>query len=59
MKHLAVDVDATTDQQEKLAGIARDAVKDLRSIREEMLATRKGIGAADAPTVDRGDGLRR
>jgi protein CpxP len=54
MKHLAVELDATTEQQEKLAGIARDAVKELLPIREEALAARKrGLELLTQPTVDR------
>ena len=53
-RHLAVELDATTEQQERLAGTAREAVKDLLPIREEMLAARKrAVELLAEPTVDR------
>lgn len=54
MRHVAVDLDATSEQQEKLAGIARETVKDLLPIREEFLAERKrALELLSQPTVDR------
>jgi Spy/CpxP family protein refolding chaperone len=54
MRHMAVELDATTEQQEKLAGIARETVKDLLPIREEFLAGRKrALELLAQPTVDR------
>lgn len=53
-KHLSVEVDASTEQQEKLAGITKAAVKDLIPLREKMLEGRKrGIDLLGQPTVDR------
>lgn len=53
-RHLAVELDATTEQQDRLAGTAREAVKDLLPLREEMLADRKrAVELLAKPTVDR------
>jgi periplasmic protein CpxP/Spy len=41
IRHLSIDIDATTDQQEKLRAIVRDAIKDLLPVREKMLAARE------------------
>ena len=54
IKHLAVEVDATADQQSKLVAIAKGAVKDLIPMREKALATRKqAVDLLSAATVDR------
>ena len=54
IKHLAVEVDATADQQAKLVAIAKGAVKDLLPLREKALATRRqAIDLLSAATVDR------
>lgn len=53
-KHLAVEADATPEQQEKLAAIAKAAVRDLAGPRERMQAHRRAMMAAfSAPTIDR------
>ena len=53
-RHLAVELDATTEQQEKLASTAREAIKDLLPVREEMRATRKrALELLAQPNVDR------
>jgi protein CpxP len=43
-KHMAIELDATQDQQVKLANIAKAAVTDLRPLKEK---------AQTAPTIDR------
>jgi len=54
VKHLAVEVDATPDQQEKLAVIAKDAAKELAPLREQAReARRKAIELFSAPNIDR------
>jgi periplasmic protein CpxP/Spy len=41
IRHLSIDIDATTDQQEKLQAIVRDAIKDLLPVREKVQAARE------------------
>jgi len=41
IRHIAVEVDATADQQEKLRSIVKAAVKDMLPLREKMFATRQ------------------
>jgi periplasmic protein CpxP/Spy len=54
VKHLAVEVDATPDQQAKLTAIAKSAARDLRPLREKARDTRKrGMALLAAPTIDR------
>jgi Spy/CpxP family protein refolding chaperone len=53
-KHLAIELDATQDQQVKLANIAKAAVADLRPLREKVQDARaQAIALLTAPTVDR------
>jgi periplasmic protein CpxP/Spy len=53
-KHIAIELDASTDQQAKIASIAKAAVSDLRPLREKALAARgQAITLLTAPTVDR------
>ena len=53
-KHMAVDLDATTDQQAKLATIAKAAVADLRPLQEKARAARaQAVTLLTAPTIDR------
>ncbi len=53
-RHLAVEVDATKEQTDKLAVIAKAAVKDLVPLRERIREARKqGIDLLGQPTVDR------
>ena len=40
IRHLAIEIDATTEQQDKLRGIVRGAVKDLLPVRDKVLAAR-------------------
>jgi len=54
VKHLAVEVDATPEQQQKLAAIAKDAARDLAPLRAEAKeARRQAIELLSAPNVDR------
>src|SRR5215470_14172890 len=40
VRHLAIEIDATAEQQDKLRAIVRDAVKDLLPVREKIVAAR-------------------
>ena len=54
VKHFAVEVEATPDQQAKLTQIAKAAAKDLRPLREKVReARRRGMELLGAPTIDR------
>jgi protein CpxP len=53
-KHMAIELDATTDQQVKLANIAKAAVGDLRALREKAQAARaQAVTLLTASTIDR------
>jgi periplasmic protein CpxP/Spy len=53
-KHMAIELDATTDQQARIASIAKAAVADLRPLREKAQAARtQAVALLTAPTVDR------
>lgn len=55
IRHAAIELDATTEQQEKLRAIAKAAVKDLLPLREKAQAARQRAAALlTQPTVDRG-----
>jgi Spy/CpxP family protein refolding chaperone len=41
IRHLSVEVDATAEQQEKLRGIVKNAVKDLVPMREKLFTARQ------------------
>ena len=41
IRHIAVEVDATAEQQEKLRGIVKNAVKDMLPMREKIFAARQ------------------
>jgi Spy/CpxP family protein refolding chaperone len=41
IRHISVEVDATAEQQEKLRGIVKSAVKDMVPMREKLFAARK------------------
>jgi protein CpxP len=41
VRHIAVEIDATADQQQKLRDIAKNAVKDMLPLREKMAGTRQ------------------
>ena len=54
IRHLAVELGANADQQEKLGSIAKGAIKDLLPVREKMVAARRqGRDLLTQPTVDR------
>jgi protein CpxP len=54
VRHLAIEIDATTDQQEKLRAIVKGAVKDLLPLREKAVAARaRARGLFTQPTIDR------
>jgi len=53
-KHMAIEIDATADQQAKIATIAKAAVADLRPLREKAQAARtQAATLLTAPTIDR------
>jgi Spy/CpxP family protein refolding chaperone len=54
LKHLYVEIDATDAQKEKLGPIVKDAVKELRPLREKMRTARKqAIELLTKDNVDR------
>lgn len=56
VRHLAVEVDATNEQQDKLRGIMRAAVKDVVPAAERARNTRlQGRDLLAAPTINRAD----
>jgi periplasmic protein CpxP/Spy len=58
-KHMAIELDATQDQQTKIAGIAKAAIHDLQPLREKAQAARsQAIELLTAPRVDR-DAIER
>src|SRR5882672_6943379 len=53
-KHAAIELDASADQQAKIAGIAKAAVNDLRPLHEKAQAARsQAVTLLTAPTIDR------
>ncbi len=40
VRHLSIEIDATTEQQDKLRAIVHDAVKDLLPVRTKLMAAR-------------------
>jgi protein CpxP len=53
-KHMAIELDESTDQQAKIAGIAKAAVGDLRPLHEKAQAARsQAVALLTAPTIDR------
>jgi len=55
VKHLGVEVDATPEQQARLAEIAKAAAKDLAPLRGQAMETRKqALELLGSPSVDRG-----
>jgi Spy/CpxP family protein refolding chaperone len=55
LKHLYVEIDATDEQKQRLAPIAKQAAKDLLPLREKMHAARKqAIELLTGDTIDRG-----
>lgn len=54
VRHLAVEIDASTEQQEKLRAVVKAAVKDLVPLREKARAAReRAHQLLTQPTVDR------
>jgi protein CpxP len=54
-KHMAIELDATAEQQARLASIAKAAVGDLRPMREQAQDARaRGLTLLTAPSLDRG-----
>ena len=54
VRHVAVEIDASNEQQDKLRAIVRDLVKDLLPMREKALATRqRGRALLTQPSIDR------
>jgi periplasmic protein CpxP/Spy len=54
IRHLAVEIDATTEQQDRLRSIVRAAVKDLLPVREKVQAARvTGRELLTQQTIDR------
>lgn len=55
-RHFAVEVDATVEQQARLAVIAKAAAQDLLPLREQaQRARQEGLDLLAAPTVDRAE----
>jgi periplasmic protein CpxP/Spy len=56
VRHVAIEIDATTDQQEKLRGVVRNAVKDLVPMRDKARAARgRARDLLTQQTVDRAE----
>ncbi len=54
VRHVAVEIDATSEQQDKLRSIAKAAVKDLIPMREKARAAReRGASLLTQPKLDR------
>ena len=54
VRHLAIEIDATNEQQEKLRAIVKGAVKDLLPMREKAVSAReRGRVLLTQPSVDR------
>jgi periplasmic protein CpxP/Spy len=54
VRHLAIEIDATNEQQEKLRAIVKGAIKDLLPMREKALSAReRGRVLLTQPSVDR------
>ena len=55
VRHVAIEIDASNDQQEKLRAIVKGAVRDLLPMREKSLAARQRAQTLlTAPAIDRG-----
>lgn len=55
VRHLSIEVDATGDQQERLRGIVRSAVRDLVPMREKAMNSRqRARDLLTQSTIDRG-----
>ena len=56
VRHLSIEVDATAEQQERLRGIVRSAVRDLLPLREKAISSRqRGRELLTATTIDRSE----
>jgi periplasmic protein CpxP/Spy len=54
VRHLAIEIDATSEQQERLRTIVKGALKDLLPLREKALSAReRGRVLLTQPSVDR------
>jgi len=53
IRHLAIELDATPDQQEKLRGIAKAAVKDLAPMREKVQSAQRARALLTQQSIDR------
>jgi protein CpxP len=54
VRHLAIEIDATNEQQEKLRAIVKGAIEDLLPMREKALSARqRGRVLLTQPSVDR------
>src|SRR2546423_13585695 len=54
VRHLAIEVDATTEQQERLRAVAKSAVRDLLPMREKaQQARQRGRELLTQTTIDR------
>jgi protein CpxP len=55
VRHLAVEIDASNEQQDKLRNVAKAALKDVLPAREKLHAARQQAHTLlSAPTIDRG-----
>jgi len=55
-KHMAIELDASADQQAKIASIAKAAVNDLRPLHEKAQAARsQAVALLTAPSIDRSE----
>jgi protein CpxP len=53
-KHMAIELDASADQQAKIASIAKAAVNDLQPLHEKAHAARsQAVALLTAPSIDR------
>jgi periplasmic protein CpxP/Spy len=56
VRHLAIEIDATADQEEKLRAIVRDLVKDLVPLRSARVeAAERARGLLIQPTIDKAE----
>jgi protein CpxP len=54
IRHFAIEIDASVEQQARLAVIAKAAAKDLLPLRDQAQAARKdGLALLAAPSIDR------
>jgi Spy/CpxP family protein refolding chaperone len=54
LKHLYIELDATPEQQQKIAPIVKGLMKELAPLRGQMMETRKqAMGLMSADTIDR------